>query len=479
MRLFQPLAALGLASISVAQLVTSNPTDQDDISYSVNVPSDSASSGSGDIYFQIKASTSFQWVALGQGSQMANSNIFVIYSSSDGKNVTLSPRLGTGHEMPQYDSSAQVSLLDGSGISGGIMTANVRCGSCSSWSGGSMSLTDSSSSWIWAYKSGSALDSDSSSESISLHSSASAFSLDLTQGTGGSSTNPFTTSSSTSSSSGSASSSSSSSYFGGSGGNSNPGSTFPASESSFGSFFSKRTAVLTAHAVVMCLAFVLFFPLGGMLIRVFSFPGLIWVHAFTQVFAWCLSIAGMGLGIYLAKNERQLTHHHAIIGLVVVSVLSLQPLLGLVHHEIYKRTGTRTLYARIHVWLGRSLILLGIINGGLGLQLSSNSRKGEIAYGVLAAIIGITYIIVVTCMSAKRRSAAATKAGSPGGTVLEKTRRRGSHRNGSRRGSYTEREYRRERGSDRGLREYYGERSSRSISASRSSGRRGSGHVSV
>jgi Cytochrome domain of cellobiose dehydrogenase len=64
---------------------------------------------------------------MGTGSQMAGSSMFVIYQSSNGQNVTLSPRTGTGHVEPGVDSSAQVSLMDGSGISGSNMIANIRC----------------------------------------------------------------------------------------------------------------------------------------------------------------------------------------------------------------------------------------------------------------------------------------------------------------------------------------------------------------
>ena len=58
---------------------------------------------------------------------MSGSNMFIIYADSSGSNVTLSPRLGKGEVMPDYDKDAQVTLLDGSGIANGKMTANVRC----------------------------------------------------------------------------------------------------------------------------------------------------------------------------------------------------------------------------------------------------------------------------------------------------------------------------------------------------------------
>ena len=58
---------------------------------------------------------------------MSGANIFVIYADASGNNVTLSPRLGKGHVEPEFNSEAQVFLLDGSGIANGMMTANVRC----------------------------------------------------------------------------------------------------------------------------------------------------------------------------------------------------------------------------------------------------------------------------------------------------------------------------------------------------------------
>ena len=38
---------------------------------------------------------------------------------------------------------------------------------------------------------------------------------------------------------------------------------------------------------------------------------------------------------------------------------------------------------------------LGIINAGLGLMLSGNTVKGEIAYGVIAGVIWVTWMAVV------------------------------------------------------------------------------------
>jgi len=59
---------------------------------------------------------------------MTSAHFFVIYANAAGTNVTLSPRQPAGdHIMPTFNSSARVTLLEGSGIADGVMTANVRC----------------------------------------------------------------------------------------------------------------------------------------------------------------------------------------------------------------------------------------------------------------------------------------------------------------------------------------------------------------
>ena len=79
----------------------------------------------------------------------------------------------------------------------------------------------------------------------------------------------------------------------------------------------------------------------------------------------------------------------------MIGLLLLQPVLGYVHHLIYVKEHKRTLWIYSHIWYGRALILLAVINGGLGLQLSGNTVKGEIAYGVIAGVMFLLYIAVL------------------------------------------------------------------------------------
>ncbi|KAL0256926.1 hypothetical protein SLS55_007735 [Diplodia seriata] len=487
-------ALLGLASTTSAQ-TSSNCNGQ--ICYALNIPEDTASSGSGDIFLQITAPTSYSWVAIGQGSSMSGSQMFVVYTSSSGDNVTVSPRLGSGHSMPQYNSDAQITLLEGSGVSGGQMTANFKCASCSTWSGGSMDFSSSSATWIHASKSGSALDSDDMSESISQHSSDYGnWDWDFSAAKGGSSANPFAsgtatstggsssgtqdcvpspTSSSSGSGSGSGSGTSTTqnwppwgssgsrptgSPWGSdnnkrqdsgtnycapgqtSGGGSNSGQQIGGGEAL--AMYERAKRMTIAHAVLACLAWVIFFPLGAIAIRTLSFPGLVWFHGGLQVFAYCMFIAAVGLGIYIGQFGGYISSYHGVIGLLVFALAFFMPVMGWLHHKLFKKYGHRTFWSYIHIWLGRILITLGIINGGLGLLLAGSPRDWQIAYGVVAGLIWVTYMACAILGENRRKK---NMAGPP---AYRRERKMSSHSSSSPGGVSPQREFYGRKNSNRG-----------------------------
>jgi hypothetical protein len=339
-----------------------------DVCFSINVPQQSASSGSGDIFFQLSAPTTYSWVALAQGTAMNNANMFLMHSSADGTNVTLSARNTSGHIMPTHNSAADVYLMEGSGISNGKMTANVRCANCNSWSTGSMSLKDSTSDWLYAYRSGSPVNSDDTNAVISQHDRNGNFQWDLSRATGGSSANPFTASATTTTNS----SSSSNEW----------DRMSPQSQSRFAQ----------THGALATIAFVAIFPVGAILVRLASFSGLAWIHGGLQIFGYLLFIVAAGIGIYIANASDRLDEPHAVIGLLLFAVLFFMPIVGTVHHRMYKKVQRRTFWSYGHIFTGRVGIILGMINGGLGLQLADAGRSSLVAYGVIAGLVGVAYL---------------------------------------------------------------------------------------
>lgn len=77
---------------------------------------------------------------------------------------------------------------------------------------------------------------------------------------------------------------------------------------------------------------------------------------------------------------------------MIVALLGLQPIFGFLHHLQYRRQGQRGIFSHIHIWYGRATIIIGIVNGGLGLQLSGGSNTYIIVYSVLAGVSALLYV---------------------------------------------------------------------------------------
>jgi len=287
-----------------------------------------------------------------------------MYTSASGNNVTVSPRDGQGHSLPPVDDTQKIEYLSGTGVANGMMTANIKCSStCEIDSGiyanempgtscGSFAdYSSSSGSWIWAAKSGSAINSDDVGVSFQQHSNQGNAQFDFNSAKGGSAANPFTAAGSTGGSatrcgSGSASGSSTT-------GTATTGGTTASGTSSggppawvtsrfgtnvptgnpFGNYgrrqaqedescdsgsssanlgnngalaggsSSSSQTILVAHGVLACLAFAILFPLGGIMIRLLSFRGLLFAHAGVQILAYLLFIVAAGLGISMAVGS--------------------------------------------------------------------------------------------------------------------------------------------------------------------------------
>ncbi|KAL6703824.1 hypothetical protein ACN47E_009043 [Coniothyrium glycines] len=463
---------LVLAAPVAAQVANICPSTN--VCFGLNIPESTASTGDGDIFFSISAPSTYEWVALGQGQGMAGSNMFIVYTASGGSNVTVSPRTASGYSTPTVNSNTQLTLLEGSTVSNGLMTANIRCSNCNSWSGGTMDFMASSGNWIYAYQpSGGPKNSNDQSASIRQHTGHARFTWQFADAKGGNSVNPLISSGTGTSTSGGTTATQSciprpSSTIGSVGaasatqtsddsrdndgdddnrgrpsqwgtawptarptdrpsdkrqeslpycdevssgagsGNTNAGFT-PLNSSGSGN----RRMMLIAHAVLASLAFVILFPAGAIAIRLASFPGVVWLHAAFQVFAYLVYIAGFGLGVYMAMEMNLLDHYHPIIGIVVLVLVFLQPFLGFLHHVLFKRYGHRTIWSYAHIWIGRIAVTLGIVNGGLGLKLADSmqmsSRAGMIVYGVVAGIMWLAWVAAMFIGERRRKVANANR----------------------------------------------------------------------
>lgn len=244
-----------------------------DISFQWAIPEAAASSGSGNIYFQLKAPDTYTWVGLGIGSGMRGADIFIMYQDGSG-NVTLSTRDGVGEVMPEHVERSDVELLEGSGVmtDEGYMVANVRCGDCADRL--DMAGTND---WIAAWQSGDALNSADPAETITIHDGEAELQIDFAGALVASESDPFS--------------------------NSTDGGTVqnePETEATGGGSGTDYDSILLAHGIIMTIVFVGLYPLGALLMPLL---GNWLVHASFQIIAFLLMWAGFALGYMYAEHD--------------------------------------------------------------------------------------------------------------------------------------------------------------------------------
>ncbi|KIW79235.1 hypothetical protein AYO21_00401 [Fonsecaea monophora] len=196
--------------------------------------------------------------------------------------------------------------------------------------------------------------------------------------------------------------------------------------------FDHATRILIAHAVLASAVWVLFVPSLAILLRLnIKNPIVLKIHAVGQILSYIIFIVAAGMGIWLAQQSAAFgvwNDPHPKLGLAILALAFFQPIFGSLHHSIYKRRAQnvqagkptkapgRTTPGRVHLWLGRLLIVLGMINGGLGIRLASfspfqtdgTSTKAKIAYGVIAATMFLLYLVFVVTFEI-RKSRASTE----------------------------------------------------------------------
>jgi hypothetical protein len=115
-----------------------------------------------------------------------------------------------------------------------------------------------------------------------------------------------------------------------------------------------------------------FLPHGAMIIQVMPWTNKVTrLYAPIQALTLAMILFGMGVGIYLSVTTTKISYYHPIIGFIYVGRLLLfQPLVGLYSHVHFQGTGAKSVLAYVHCWWGRIMVILGIINSGLGFRLA-------------------------------------------------------------------------------------------------------------
>jgi hypothetical protein len=122
-------------------------------------------------------------------------------------------------------------------------------------------------------------------------------------------------------------------------------------------------SLIVSHAVALAGAIGIAMPLAVVLLRVprFGFKP----HWILQSLALGACVVGLAIAIYMSAESTAFRHFnegHQIIGIVVVVIIITQALLGLAHHVNFKRLKRRSVVSYFHLWTGRSVIAIGMLN---------------------------------------------------------------------------------------------------------------------
>jgi hypothetical protein len=164
------------------------------------------------------------------------------------------------------------------------------------------------------------------------------------------------------------------------------------------------------HAIIMSLVFVVLMPSVALTLYLPYTKKVPHIHAPLQILNIILVIVGLTLGVRLAKPLGLTAGYHQITGYTVVAILfSVQPILGLLQHLHFRKTGTRSGMGLGHQWLGRTVIILGVINGGLGMRESRPVDSwvptyAPILYSIVAAVVLLIYLAVVVGTAMRKRA---------------------------------------------------------------------------
>ena len=333
---------------------------------SVNVPLDATNN---DLFFHISAPAGQAWVGFGFGTQMKDALIFVAYTSQNGKNVTISPRIGRAHEEPKHTPAVGVKVLEGTFVDNKTYNINAQCTSCRSWSlasdqRGRIDAKSTSQPMIYAIgDEDSFFQTDSLEATIREHTVYGKFLIDLESATG---------------EAGVPSSAST-----------------EAGVTHTGDLGDARLGTV-AHGLFMGACFVVLFPFGALLVRL-PIRLAFWIHLIWQCCTVIGVMIGFSLGIYNSvKNGKhpKLNSAHQGLGIAITLLVLIQPTLGFLHHRTHKQTQAPTLLGKAHRYLGPTIILFGIINGALGLHFANDDGK-------LPAYFGFVLFVAALCTLAQ------------------------------------------------------------------------------
>ena len=156
------------------------------------------------------------------------------------------------------------------------------------------------------------------------------------------------------------------------------------------STISRYQRLVLAHGVIAAMVFTFIVPVAVMIARFHKSPPLSYrYHAYMQVVAIGLATAAFVLGYFAVGPARSLTNPHHGIGVAIYTLILVQGIGG----RIIKNIGGRSLRVTLHRWMGRAIVLLGIVQVPLGLTLYGSPKYLFVLYTIWMTFLLVVYFV--------------------------------------------------------------------------------------
>ncbi|KAA8645332.1 hypothetical protein EYZ11_009509 [Aspergillus tanneri] len=362
-----------------------------------------ASSQNYDMYMAmtVTRSSALGWTAVGTGSVMAGSLMFIIYGDPYANEPPIvSVRTVDGHHQPRLVSQADMGAADlrllqadwmpaskdDQASSTPVVVAKVAlvCYSCEKWPGTPISATAASQPWIWAWNENQEFSVYSYDTHLDMHRHHAGnggwghFYVDMARSIAKSRNPPSLPIIRAHVSALGASDS-------------------PAVTDLVGWFNAGGMGLL--HGVLLATAYLILLPVGVVAMRSGSTKAFKY-HWIVQIIGAIFIWIGVALGIV---HSHGLDTVHQWLGITVAVGTVIQSLLGWRHHVVFVKTKRRQWASHAHIWLGRIILICGWGNIISGMVLSGHG-SGQIAFvSTFIAVDAVALIGWVWVMKRRKR----------------------------------------------------------------------------
>ncbi|RWQ97559.1 hypothetical protein C8Q69DRAFT_140662 [Paecilomyces variotii] len=330
-----------------------------------------------DIYLSISATphSTGGWFSIGIGAKMAGALMFILYTDASQEQLAISVRTATGHVVPTVvtDTAPEINVTKAIVVpETGTYLAEIVCYSCDKWPG--VDFDSASQPWMFAENRGQVFNSLDTGVKLDVHQSHGHLAVDM-----------HSTLLSTD----------------------EPVPPMDSQKQSFGirvvTHGKGTTMAVKIHGFIMTICFMGIFYFGTVAIR--------WPHSQSFRLHWVAQLIASLLAIASAAYMLSRAKHlgtHKIIGLVATSLLILQGWLGYKHHIVFVQQHRRSLFSTLHVWLGRSVLCLGIFNIGTGMYYAGWSAVALAIW--LAIVVSELGFFIYVSIKHRRRKQQETKS---------------------------------------------------------------------